>query len=615
MTSIEIDMLGELDVRVAGTPVLIPRGKQQLLLAALALRAGRFVSTEGLIDSVWGEDPPDTARTTLRGYIKRLRSALACAGEPVIEAASGGYRLVVGEDGTDLGRFRERRRDAADKEGAAELCALQGALELWRGRPLDGLDRMPWVEQEAEVLDEEYLQTAERIADLLLELGDAERAVVRLRPLVRTHPYRECLWARLLTALHEAGRTADALLKYDQVRRMLADRLGVEPSANLRAVHERLLQEDLRAGACAGARTEPRIDPGHTASQATAPAGPTGPGLDRTPAPDRPRERSAARALPGRERHTDVLDGLVGSGRGRLVVVDGPAGAGKTALVDHWAAQARTEFPGGLLRVDLRGFHAEPPLSAAEALTDLLVQTGAEPADLPTGDRAALGALLRARTAAHRTLVVLDNARDAAQVRPLLPGAAGVAVVTSQNQLRGLVVGDGAARMTVPPLNAREGAEVLRSLVGEAGAAVDTGELAALYELVDLCDGLPLALRIAAEELCRVPGAGVGRLVGMLGAERARLEHLDTGDEATGMRAVLTRAHAHLTPAEAELLRVLAVGGKLEFDVDDVVRLTGRDRGGARAAMRGLVSVNLVAECAPDHYRLGDLQRLAAAGR
>ncbi|KMS80131.1 hypothetical protein ACZ91_61500, partial [Streptomyces regensis] len=146
-------------------------------------------------------------------------------------------------------------------------------------------------------------------------------------------------------------------------------------------------------------------------------------------------------------------------------------------------------------------------------------------------------------------------------------------------------------------------------------AAVDTGELAALYELVDLCDGLPLALRIAAEELCRVPGAGVARLVGMLGAERTRLEHLDTGDEATGMRAVLTRAHAHLTPAEAELLRVLAVGGKLEFDVDDVVRLTGRDRGGARAAMRGLVSVNLVAECAPDHYRLGDLQRLAAAGR
>ncbi|WP_139320736.1 BTAD domain-containing putative transcriptional regulator [Saccharomonospora sp. CUA-673] len=587
MTSIEIDMLGELDVRVAGTPVPIPRGKQQLLLAALALRPGRFMSTEDLIDRVWGEDPPETARTTLRGYIKRLRSALAGAREPVIEAASGGYRLLVGQEGTDLGRFRCRRRAAADSGGPAELCGLQGALELWRGRSLDGLDRMAWVEQEAEVLDEEYLQVCERVADLLLELGDAERAVSRLRPLVRTHPYRECLWARLLLALHHAGRTADALVTYDEVRRMLADRLGVAPSAHLRGVHERLLREDAHAAAVAPPRR---------------PSVPRPRGTEETPQGD----------LVGRARLLDLLGRTVDAGRSRLVVVDGPAGVGKTALVDHWAAGAASGFPGGVLRVDLRGFHVDPPLSVAEGLTDLLVQTGAEPTDLPVGDPAALAALLRSRTARRRALIVLDNARDAAQVRPLLPGTASVAVVTSQNQLRGLVAGEGAVRVTVPPLSARDGVELLCRHAAVETDGLDNRE--ALYELVDLCDGLPLALRIAAEELGRVPGAHAGGLVAQLRAERSRLDQLDTGDEATGVRAVLSRAYAHLTPAEGELLRLLAAGGKLEFDVDDVGRLTERDRAGARAAMRGLLAVNVVAERAPDHYRLGDLQRLAAGG-
>ncbi|GAA1219861.1 BTAD domain-containing putative transcriptional regulator [Prauserella alba] len=676
MTSIDIGMLGELDVRVAGAPVLIPGGKQRLLLAALTLRAGRLLTTEELIDRVWGEEPPETARTTLRGYVKRLRTGFSRAGtDTAIEAVSGGYRLCVCPEDIDLERFRALRREAAEvsapatawRNGAGEPAAdgvppgrrghaeelrrLQDALARWRGRALSGLEPMPWVVSAADAAEEEYLQVCERRAELRLELGEAERAVSELRPLTTAHPHRESLWTRLLLALHHSGRTAEALLTYDEVRRMLADGLGVEPCASLRGVHERLLREDgpQRAPSVGSRRTAP-------APPATAPATPTRPGETRpgevppetgqqggdhgpatgavvtvdTVAAAAPGSVSGPTAaadaphpLPGRQRELAVLDGALGPGRARLVVVDGPGGVGKTALVSHWVRSAATEtpeqnlpqprFPGGVLHVDLRGFDPEPPLTAAEALTDLLVQAGCAVSELPA-DPLALAALLRRATARNRTLVVLDNARDAAQVRPLLPGGTSAAVVTSQNQLRGLVARDGAVRVSVRPLGPQDGARVLATLTG-----VTPGDPADLYELVDLCDGLPLALRIVAgdlaEDLTHGGEPDPALLAGRLAAEATRLDQLDAGDAATNMRAVLTRAHAQLTPAQAELLHVLAAGGKLDFDVDDVAGLTGRGRNEARTLVRGLVMVNLVAQRGPDTFRLGDLHRLAAVER
>lgn len=641
MTSIEIGMLGELDVRVAGAPVAIPGGKQRLLLAALALRAGRLLTTEELIDRVWGEQPPETARTTLRGYVKRLRTGFARAGaDAAIEAVSGGYRLCVESEDVDLERFRTLRREAAgasapagagrDGSGerevtgthghAGELQRLQDALSRWRGRALSGLEPMPWVTSAADAAEEEYLQVCERRAELRLELGQAERAVSELRPLVTAHPNRESLWTRLLLALHHSGRTAEALLTYDEVRRMLAEGLGVGPCASLRAVHERLLREDgpqrapavggERAGASrrhatvggagGGAADEPAVEA--TAAAAQSPR--TDPSNAATA------EEEPGEPLPGRQRELAALGGALGAGRGRLVVVDGPAGAGKTALVSHWALSAeagdRSRFPGGVLHVNLRGFHPEPPLTTVQALTDLLIQAGYEPERLPA-DPVALGAMLRRVTARSRTAVVLDNARDAAQVRPLLPGGTSAAVVTSRNQLRGLGAREGAVRVTVAPLPVRDGARVLATLT-----ATDEADPADVYELVDLCDGLPLALRIAAEELTHGGDPDPAWLASRLGAETTRLDLLDTGDAETGMRAVLARAHDRLTPAQAELLHALAVAGKLDFDVDDVAGLTGRDRNEARTLVRGLVMVSLVAQRGPDTFRLGDLQRLAA---
>ncbi|MBB3051783.1 DNA-binding SARP family transcriptional activator [Prauserella isguenensis] len=646
MTSIEIGMLGELDVRVAGAPVVIPGGKQRLLLAALALRPGRLLTTEELIDRVWGEQPPDTARTTLRGYVKRLRTGFARAGaDTAIEAVPGGYRLCVEPEDVDLERFRTLRRDAAAASAptgsgpngsgeqvvagthghAGELQRLGDALSRWRGRALSGLEPMPWVTSAADAAEEEYLQVCERRAELRLEFGQAERAVSELRPLVTAHPNRESLWARLLLALHHSGRTAEALLTYDEVRRTLAEGLGVGPCASLRAVHERLLREDgpQRDPALGGvradtARTQATVsgdragtDLDGTAAEATTDPAPVA-GIE--PSTEVQAGQEPADPLPGRQRELAALDGALGAGRARLVVVDGPAGVGKTALVSHWVRSAgttaaRPRFPGGVLHVDLRGFHPEPPLTTVQALTDLLIQVGYEPERLPA-DPVALGAMLRRVTARSRTAVVLDNARDAAQLRPLLPGGTSAAIVTSRNQLRGLVAREGAVRVTVAPLGARDGARVVAALAG-----AEAPEPADVYELVDLCDGLPLALRIAAEELTRGGSRGPAWLASRLGAEATRLDLLDTGDVETGMRAVLTRAQDRLTPAQAELLHALAAEGKLDFDVDDVAGLTGRDRNEARTLVRGLVMVSLVAQRGPDAFRLGDLQRLAALER
>ncbi|MBB3666014.1 DNA-binding SARP family transcriptional activator [Prauserella sediminis] len=638
-----------------------------------------------------GRGSPETARTTLRGYVKRLRTGFSRAGSgTAIEAVSGGYRLCVCPGDIDLERFRASRRKAAEASapatawrngagdhaarGAAagrrgrteELGRLQDALGQWRGRALSGLEPMPWVTSAADAAEEEYLQVCERRAELRLELGQAERAVSELRPLTSAHPHRESLWTRLLLALHHSGRTAEALLTYDEVRRMLADGLGVEPCASLRGVHERLLREDGPQRAPSVGSGRPATTPPAETPPAATPPGPNSPAAA-APAPKPPVPASApaaspgsdhdpaltvgtaipggtgtssntdtpggtdtdvaadawtgslsgavavadaAHPLPGRRKELAVLDGALGRGRARLVVVDGPAGVGKTALVSHWVSAAAAEtsqprFPGGVLHVDLRGFDTEPPLTTAEALTDLLVQVGCEVGELPA-EPVALAALLRRVTTRNRTLVVLDNARDAEAARPLLPGGTSAAVVTSRNQLRGLVAREGAVRVSVPPLGPQDGARVLAACTGAAA-----GDPADVYELVDLCDGLPLALRIAAEELTHGGDSDPARLVGRLAAEATRLDQLDAGDEATSMRAVLTRAHAQLTPQQAELLHMLAAGGKLDFDVDDVAGLTGRGRNEARTLVRGLVMVNLVAQRGPDTFRLGDLNRLA----
>lgn len=242
--SVFVGILGELQVRVNGRPVAVSRGKQQLLLAALTLRHGRFVSTEELVDLLWGEHVPPSARTTLRGYVRRLRDRLR-GGGAAIEALPGGYRLVVDDGDIDLRQFRRLCRQAHTcADLVKELAMVRAALELWRGRALSGLDPLPWVGETTSGLEEEWLQAVERRSDLEIGAGLAQTATVELRRVLPQHPYRESLWSRLILALHRAGRTAEALLAYDEVRALLSDELGVDPSAPLQALYQHILTNE-----------------------------------------------------------------------------------------------------------------------------------------------------------------------------------------------------------------------------------------------------------------------------------------------------------------------------------------------------------------------------------
>ncbi|WP_170140002.1 AfsR/SARP family transcriptional regulator [Prauserella marina] len=585
----------------------IPRGRLHLLLAALALRAGQFVSTEELIDHVWGEEVPPGARTTLRAYIKRLRARLrepGAGGEDgaarLIEARPGGYLLAVEEAGTDLHGFRALWARATSGEGN-ELAALDEALALWRGKPLAGLQPLPWVVETASGLTEEWLRAVERRADLLIERGGKaafDAVAVELRVLLAEYPFRESLWRRHILALHLGGRSAEALLRYDEVRRLLADQLGVEPSASLRSLYHRILTAADDGG-------EPDIaEPG-------VPSPPSQPPRGRQPGETGDDGAAAPRPeLVGRRRCLAALDALLDSRhRPGIIVVDGPAGVGKTALARYWAASAAGKFPGGPVRVNLRGFHSRPPLGVREALARLLQGAGVGEAELPRG-LSGRSAMFTELTAARPMLVLLDNAHDAEQVRHLLPASGSLAVVTSQRQLRGLVAREGASRLTLGRLDPDEGVQLVTALGGPAVTGARRGEI---EELVELCAGLPLALRIAVEQLARVPSLTPAGLAVELRDERSRLALLETGDDdSASIRGTLGRAHQLLGPGEATLLGKLAQHAEAEFGLDDAAALLAVGQGKAHTLLNGLVSLNLVEQLSLRRYRLPCLQRAVA---
>lgn len=600
-----VKVLGDMQVRVDGRRVAVPRGKQRLLLTALALRRGEAVGADALVGLLWEDGSPPSARTTLRGYVKRLRTRLRGAGgRQVIESAAGGYRLVAGEDEVDVHRFRRVVREArGSADPRAELAALGSALRLWRDRPLDGLEPARWVDEAAAGLTEEWLQVLERHSDLLVETRSADTAEVALRSALADHPLRESLWCRLIRAMHRDGRGAEALLAYEKVRRLLADRLGVAPSGPLRELHRRILAEEEPPPS---APTSPPADPRATTRPgARGGTGAGGPAARRSPA-----EVAEPLGLVGRRRHLAALDRFAARDAGaRIVVVDGPAGTGKTALALRWASRVGRRFPGGHVAVDLRGVHPAPPLTPHEALGALLLGAGVGEDGVPE-DTGARAAALREAVARRPMVVVLDNAHDVRQVRPLLPGPAALTLVTSQSQLRGLVARDGADRLSVGRLSVEEGCELVAAAAGPEPVRADP---AAVAELVELCAGLPLALRIAVEKVSRVPGLTLAALVEELRADHTRLDLLETGDDdEASVRTALGRPQRLLRPAEADLLHRLSLAADREFDLATAARLTGGDTAVLRLALGRLVLANVLTQPGPHRYHLDDLHRAVA---
>ncbi|GAB3158662.1 hypothetical protein GCM10027258_70350 [Amycolatopsis stemonae] len=551
-------MLGPLEVWDGDERLSLGGPQQRALFAVLLLNANAVVSADRLIDHLWGERPPDSARRLLKGCIAGLRKALRVGRTDRLLTRPPGYLLEVRPGERDLDRFDELAEAAGNvpDNPSVQAAALREALACWRGPALDGLDSAA-CRAEAARLDERRLSVLEERVDLDLRLGRCAELAAELQALVRQHPLRERLWAQLMLALHGAGRQSDALAVYQRIRRNLVEQLGVEPGATLRQAHRVVLAGTPEPAPRPAARTRARPVPAQLPAEVAA--------------------------FTARDAELAKLTRLLTTPRSAavpIVAVLGTAGVGKTAFTLRWAHSVRDRFPDGQLYVNLRGYDPGPPLPASAALGGFLTALGVSGADLP-GDADGRAARFRTEVAGRRLLVVLDNAASVEQVGPLLPGTSSCAVVvTSRNTLPGLVVLHGARRLELTPLPAEDARTLLRTLIGER---VDEDPPAAAA-LAAHCARLPLALRVAAELATAHPDEKLAELAGALDDERLRLDHLAAGgDPRAGVRAAFSWSYRRLPPAAARAFRLAA--RHPELDAETLAALTG---GGACAARRTL---------------------------
>ncbi len=607
---LEFCLLGPVEVRCGGVMVPVPRGRQRALLAVLLLNAGRVVSVGEITETLWGPAPLPSAPASVRNYVKRLRRVLGSADQARIITRSPGYVIRVDPGELDVTRFEillEGARNAA-RGGSWEATADQAraALALWRGEPLADVDSEALALREVPRLAELRMQAAELRIDAELRLGRHGVVIAELERMAAAHPLREHRHALLMLALHRDGRRAEALAAYQHARRVLVAELGAEPGAELRELHRQILATgQVLAGS----------EPGQLPSAGAGPvgAGPVGAG----PGPVVPRELPGpVPQFVGRAAEladlTRTLERASAQKPWTLVIsaIAGMAGVGKTALAMQWAHQVADRFPDGQLHVNLRGYDPGQPMPAADALARFLRSLGVAEHDIPadTGDRAAR---YRSLLAGRRMLIMIDNAADVEQVRPLLPGSPScVAVVTSRDTLAGLVARDGAHRLDLGLLPPAEAVGLLRALIGER---VDA-EPEATVTLAGYCARLPLALRVAAERAAASPGVSLADVTSDLAHQQSRLDLLDAaGDRLTAVRAVFSWSVRHLDDEAARAFRLLGLHPGADFDAYAVAALTGTTLRRARWLLDRLARAHLIQPAGPGRYGMHGLLRAYAA--
>jgi DNA-binding SARP family transcriptional activator/tetratricopeptide (TPR) repeat protein len=613
--AMDFGLLGPLVVRSGDAEVAVRRGHQRALLAILLLEANRLVPVDAITEALWGPAPPRSAPVAIRSYIRSLRLALGPAGMERISTQPRGYLIRVADGELDLARFEHLLASAraAARSGCWQEAAGQAreALSCWRGEPLADIESDTLALREVPRLAELRLQAVETRIDAGLRLGDHAEVTGELQYLCAAHPLREHLHALLMLALYRCGRQADALAAYQHLRAMLVEELGADPGAELQTLHRQILGADPALAArqpTAGAM--PVYSPG--------PAGRTEPGAAGGMAPIVPRQ------LPARVAHftgragelaalTQLLDQAGGDPPGAVVIsaIGGLAGVGKTALAVHWAHLTADRFPDGQLYVNLRGFGpSDSPMTSAEAVRLFLDGLGVAPERVPVG-LDAQAALYRSLLAGKRMLVVLDNAHDPGQVRPLLPGAPGCLVlVTSRNQLTGLVAGEGAHLVCLDVLNEAEAQEMLAQRLGRSRVA---GEPATVTELIRLCARLPLALSIAAARAAARPGLPLATVAAELRDVRARLDALSTGEAATDVRTVFSWSFRQLSTPAARMFRLLGVHPGPDITTPAAASLAGVAQVQADQALVELKRAHLITEHAPGRFACHDLVRAYAA--
>ncbi|MFF9911657.1 BTAD domain-containing putative transcriptional regulator [Streptomyces sp. NPDC013457] len=601
--------------------------KQQAVLALLLARAGELLTPQEVIDALW-EEPPGSAVNVVHRHVGALRRLL----EPELPSrtaarrllrGAGGYRLRVEPGELDLMRFRSLREDAgratADGDRPKGVSLLVDALGLWGGPAGTGLPPGVAAHPLFTTLNHEYLAAVKEAADLALATGhvpaarqvDVERVLTLLEQATHHYPFDEALHARLVTALAALGRQAEALAVHQSVRSRLVGELGVDPGPELRAAHERVLRQAVPVVVRA-------VDPrGGAAEPETRPPAPSF--LPAQLPSDIPTFAGRRGELALSKELLDGPDGTDGAstpasasgGAPAIVAISGMAGVGKTTLAVHWAHREARRFPDGQLYVNLRGFHPTmTPLGAPDVMREVLSALGVPPQRVPE-DPQALPALYRSLLAPRRMLILLDNARDAEQVRPLLPGTPGcLTLVTSRHRLDGLLVTHAVRFLGLDVLSRAEGYEFLARRLGLDRVAA---EPEAAGDIVELCGHLPLALAIVCARALLNPRFALEAIAKELRADRGSLDSFAGSDASADARSVFSWSYRALTPPAARLFRLL--GGSHagpEISVPAAASLAGVPVREARRQIAELLESQLLLEEAPGRYSCHELLRAYA---
>ncbi|WP_086665121.1 AfsR/SARP family transcriptional regulator [Lentzea kentuckyensis] len=583
--TVRFRLLGDVEAHVHGRPVAIGYAQLRAVLAVLLVEANQVVSVDQLVDRVWSDRRlPRKPRAAVQHSITMLRNALAPAAGVTIARRSTGYQLTADPETVDLHRFRrlveDGRAAGADSEAAA---LLEEALKLWGGEPFAGLGTA-WLESLRATLIHHRHAVRLDLVDVQLRLGLHAALLPDLTAWVAEHPLDERLAGQLVLALYRSGRTADALEHYQQVRKLLADELGTDPSEPLRRLHEQVLAAD------------PAL---------TVPAGRAKPQIPQQ-LPARPR------LFTGRTRELARLDAAAGQHNDTVVIsaIGGLGGMGKTWLASHWAYLHLDRFPDGQLYVNLRGFDpAGQPMPAATAIRGFLDALGVAPSGVPVDVDAQAG-LYRSLVAGKRMLVFLDNAVDSAQVAPLLPGSPTCLVlVTSRRHLSGLVAAHGAHALNLARLTDDEARRLLATHLGEHRLEPGVTE-----ELLACCAGLPLAISIVAARATAHPDFPLSVLVDEL-REQSALDTLDAGEDLVNLRAVFSWSYNALSAEAAAVFGALGLAPGVDIGLAATASLTALPIARVRTCLRELEQAHLVDQHAPGRYRMHDLVRLYAGER
>ncbi|MEU0303881.1 BTAD domain-containing putative transcriptional regulator [Streptomyces sp. NPDC006175] len=593
-----IRLLGPMEVEVAGRPLDVGPHQRRLVLAALAVDAGSPVSIDALIRRVWGQDTPDAPRSALYAHIARLRDFLTRASasedataEPVsLVKGAQGYVLRIDPQNVDLHRIGTLAEDARAAHGEERLLALREAMNLWRGKPLVNLTGY-WAGTIRRNAESHFVGIASAWASDELRLGNTQAVADRLAKVLDSYPLAEPLADLYMRALCALGRTSEALQHYATVREQIAEQLGHEPGAPLRGLHMAMLRGELQ--------------PHHRG---------TGTGTGSAPLP-RQLPMNVAHFV-GRTEELAWIENALATPRPQaatpLVSIHGAAGVGKSALAIHAAHQLAHRYPEGQMYVELGGSSSgAPPLSPSEALARMFRTLGTEPPP-PAVQADEASALLRSLVAGRRMLVVLDNASDSEQIRPLLLNGAGFGViVTSRQPLSAL---GGVGQLPLRPMEVDEALALLGRLTGMDRVAA---EPAAAVAIVKLCQCLPLAVTTAAARLASRPSWPLAELHSRLADEARRLDNLEI--EGMGVRASLSGSYQRLSDNADPAMRAAAAAFKLlsgfskpVVSLSDAARLLSESSARAELCLERLVDAQLLESVSPGRYQMNDLLRLFA---